>query len=146
MAAVVLREERLSEQARSLVAVSARTILEASMIADPSVRYITAHLGALRAAAAVLAARAIPDSGRGRRSRIRNTWELLPKVAPELGEWAGLFAASAAVRVAAEAGRGVTDALADEVVHKAQEFLSVVCHVLNVPVAHPLQLSENASA
>ena len=52
-------------------------------------RYATAHLAALRAAAAVLAIRARPATGR--RNRVTNVWELLIRVAPELGEWADFF-------------------------------------------------------
>ena len=47
-------------------------------------RYVEAHLAALRAAAALLAARSKPS----RRSQLRSVWEVLPQVAPELTEWA----------------------------------------------------------
>lgn len=122
---------RVTEPVRALLSASARTILEASVLSDPALRYVTAHLGALRAAAAVLAARATPDP---RRSRVRSTWLLLPRVAPELGEWATYFAASATIRAAVDAGtRTVPDRLADDLVRDAESFLAAVCAVLDVP-------------
>lgn len=120
----------LPQQTHHLLEVSARTIVEASVIADPSIRYVTAHVGALRAAAAVLAARAIPQ----KRSRIANTWTLLTRVAPELSEWAVFFASSSHIRSAAEAGtQRITDRLADDLVRDAQVFREAVCRVLGVP-------------
>src|SRR5205085_7782752 len=76
-----------------------RSLAEAAACTDdPRRRYATAHLGALRGAAAVLAARTRPESGR---RRPRSAWVLLGSVAPELGEWATFFAAGAAKRAAA---------------------------------------------
>lgn len=88
-------------------------------------RYAAAHLAALRAAAAVLAARARPNDRLGRRPR--NAWALLARVAPELGEWATFFAAGAAKRAAAEAGlpHAVTEREADDLVRDARRFLEV---------------------
>ncbi|WP_242472823.1 DNA polymerase III subunit alpha [Blastococcus sp. TML/M2B] len=90
-----------------------RGLVEAAASTDVRQRYATAHLGALRAAAAVLAARTRPESGR---RRPRSAWVLLEQVAPELGEWAAFFAAGAAKRAAAEAGlsSAVTDREADD--------------------------------
>ena len=68
----------------------------------PAERYASAHLAALRAAAAVLAARARPGERAG--AVPRSAWVLLPEVAPELAEWAAFFAAGAGKRAAAEAG------------------------------------------
>ena len=105
---------------------------------DPRRRYATAHLGALRGAAAVLAARTRPESGR---RRPRSAWVLLGQVAPELGEWATFFAAGAAKRAAAEAGlsRAVTEREADDLVRDVRTFLTVVEHSLGgqVPGATP---------
>jgi hypothetical protein len=98
---------------------------EAAGSADPRQRYATAHLAALRAAAAVLAARTRPEGGR---RRPRSAWVLLGQVAPELGEWATFFAAGAAKRAAAEAGlsRAVTEREADDLVRDVGSFLAVV--------------------
>jgi hypothetical protein len=110
---------QLLEQAR-------RGLAEAAGYADPRQRYATAHLGALRAAAAVLAARTRPEAS-GRR-RPRSAWVLLAQVAPELGEWATFFAAGAAKRAAAEAGlsHAVTEREADDLVRDVRAFVAVV--------------------
>jgi hypothetical protein len=102
---------------------------EATAAPDAARRYATAHLAALRAAAAVLAARTRPES---RRRRPRSAWVLLEQVAPELAEWAGFFAAGAAKRAAAEAGlsRAVTEREADDLVRDAGTFLQVVEQVV----------------
>ena len=120
--------------ARELLAGSARELLAASAtdtLDDPEARYARAHLAALRAAAAVLAARARP---RSRRGGVRSAWVLLAEVAPELGEWAAFFAAGAGKRAAAEAGlRGVvSEREADDLVREAESFLAVVARVLGV--------------
>ena len=121
---------QLLEQAR-------RGLAEASGHADPRQRYATAHLGALRAAAAVLAARTRPEAS-GRR-RPRSAWVLLGQVAPELGEWATFFAAGAAKRAAAEAGlsSAVTEREADDLVRDVGAFLTVVESSLGSAVPEP---------
>lgn len=95
-------------------------------VAQPNAadRYIRGHLVARRAAAAVLAARARPDRNR----QPRNVWALLPRVAPELREWAEFFAAGTGKRIAAEAGmtQVVSPREADDLVRDAHNFLDVV--------------------
>ena len=105
---------------------------------DPRRRYATAHLGALRGAAAVLAARTRPEAGR---RRPRSAWVLLGQVAPELGEWATFFAAGAAKRAAAEAGlsRAVTEREADDLVRDVRAFLTVVEHSLGTATPEPVR-------
>ncbi|MCU0282957.1 MAG: SAV_6107 family HEPN domain-containing protein [Candidatus Nanopelagicales bacterium] len=116
-------------QARDLLGASARGLLEAYATPEASRRYATAHLAALRAAAAVLAARAHPVQ----QSRIRSVWALLPKVVPALEEWAAFFAAGAAKRAAAEAGLPVVSQReADDLLRDAETFLSQVAAVLGV--------------
>jgi hypothetical protein len=102
-----------------------RGLAEAAAATDPRERYATAHLGALRGAAAVLAARTRPEPAR---RRPRSAWVLLEQVVPELGEWATFFAAGAAKRAAAEAGlsRAVTEREADDLVRDVGAFLAVV--------------------
>jgi hypothetical protein len=115
-----------------LMSLSARTLVEASLTSDPATRYVTAHLGALRAAAAVLAARAVPE--KRRRTRVRNTWLLLPKVAPELTEWAEFFAATAVMRARLESGIDhVTARAADDLIRDAENFLGTVRRLLDMP-------------
>jgi hypothetical protein len=113
-----------------------RGLTDAGDRTDPRERYATAHLAALRAAAAVLAARTRPE-GSGRRPR--SAWVLLGQVAPELGEWATFFAAGAAKRAAAEAGlsRAVTEREAADLVRDVGAFLAVVEGCLGVRTVPP---------
>ena len=106
---------------------SARSLSEAMATPDVGMRYAHAHVSALQAAAALLAARARPVVRRGRPVQ-RNAWVLLAQVAPELAEWADFFAAGAAKRAAAEAGsrRAVTEREADDLVRDADRFLGLV--------------------
>ncbi|WP_460447462.1 SAV_6107 family HEPN domain-containing protein [Angustibacter aerolatus] len=94
-------------------------------------RYVAAHLAALRSAAAVLAVRGRPS----RRSRPRSVWEVLPTVAPELGEWAAFFDAGASRRAALEAGRDdvVSTRQADDLLRDAETFLLLVESSLGLP-------------
>jgi hypothetical protein len=105
---------------------------EAEHTTADGLRFATAHLAALRAAAAVLAARARPEPRR--RSRLTSVWALLAVVAPELQEWAGFFASGASKRAAAEAGipRAVTAREADDLVRAAEQFVEVVAGALGL--------------
>lgn len=110
-------------------------LIEATMMPRATERYATAHLAALRTAAAVLAARTHPEPPRSRRSGPRNAWELLARVAPELREWAAVFAAGAGKRAAAEAGAvgAVCDREADDLVRDVETFLALAATTLGVP-------------
>lgn len=111
--------------AAALLAAAHVGLAEAAMSSRPAERYVASHLAALRAAAAVLAARARP--GATRRGPT-SAWALLTVVAPELGEWAGFFAAGAMKRSAAESGvpHAVTAREADDLLRDAQTFLALV--------------------
>ena len=111
--------------AAQLLGQAHRGLTEAAAEPAAGWRYATAHLAALRGAAAVLAARTQPETGR---RRPRSAWVLISQVAPELGEWATFFAAGAAKRAAAEAGlsSAVTDREADDLVRDVGTFLRVV--------------------
>ena len=85
-----------------LVDRSRASLLAACRTSSVSERYVEAHLAALRAAAALLAARSRPT----RRSRLRSVWEVLPAVAPELTEWAVFFAGTAAAAGGPRGGPG----------------------------------------
>ncbi|TDD91571.1 hypothetical protein E1202_05300 [Saccharopolyspora karakumensis] len=102
----------------------ARTCLHEAETADrPGERFIAAHLAALRAATAVVVARAAPREDK----RPASVWQLLTAAAPELREWAAYFAARSNRRAAAEAGvRTTTDAHADELLDNSREFLGIV--------------------
>jgi hypothetical protein len=107
-------------------------LVEAAQTPSDGLRYATAHLAALRAATAVLAARARPEPRR--RNRLTSVWALLASVAPEMGEWAAFFAAGASKRAAAEAGipRTVTARDADDLVRASEQFVEVVAGLLGL--------------
>ncbi len=110
----------------------ARDSLVAALTASTAgERYVAAHLAALRAAAAVLSVRGRPH----RHSRPRSVWEVLPTVAPELGEWAAFFDAGATRRAALEAGRddAVSSREADDLVRDGETFLGLVESILGLP-------------
>lgn len=118
-----------------------RALAEARAEVHADRRYVSAHVAALRATAAVLAVRTRPQSLR----RQSNAWVLLERVAPELAEWAVFFAAGATKRAAAEAGhvRVVSDRDADDLVRDVEQFLRVVEGVVGLP--ERLDLSSEAS-
>lgn len=120
---------RLSGTALGMLETARRGLAEATAESDPGTRYIGAHLAALRAAAAIVAARGEPG---GMRRRPRSVWELLPQVEPALSEWAAFFAASAIKRAAAEAGlaRAVSAREAGELLTDATTFLNVAARAL----------------
>jgi SAV_6107-like HEPN len=122
--ATTLTRPPLSPAARVLLDRSRAGLLHAAAARTCSERYIAAHMAALRAAAAVLAVKGRPGSRGGPRS----VWEVLPRIAPEMGEWASFFAATASRRAAVEAGRGdaITAREADDLLRDAEAFHHVV--------------------
>jgi len=130
---------------------SAESLRDAITTPDIASRYAFAHVAALRATAALLAARAIP-SLQPRSRRQKNAWALLAEVAPELSEWASFFAAGASKRAAAEAGESgaVTEREADDLVRDADRFLAVVEQCLglvgHVPFVDELAINAVQSA
>ena len=119
-------QSRLAAPTLRLLAASRAALREADRAESSAERYATAHLAALRAAAAVLADRARPSDARSRRPT--SAWVLLTAVAPELGEWAAYFAAGAGKRAAALAGlrTAVTAREADDLLRDARTFLALV--------------------
>jgi SAV_6107-like HEPN len=124
---------RVPAGALTLLRTARLGLSEAEAETDAGTRYIGAHLAALRAAAAIVAARGEPGTGT-RRRRPRSVWELLPQVEPALAEWAAFFAASAAKRAAAEAGlpRAASAREADDLLRDAATFLSVAERALGL--------------
>jgi hypothetical protein len=123
---------RPAPPAISLLQTARHGLAEAAETAVPAARYVAAHLAALRAAAAVLAARADPSPKA--RGRPRSVWALLPEADPTLREWAAFFAAGASKRAAAEAGlpRAVTAREAEELLHDAEIFVALVETTLGI--------------
>ena len=128
----VLRRAAASPAALDLLTQAHLGLREAAALEAPHERYATAHLAALRTAAAVLAVRAQPEPTVRRRRRIRSAWEVLPEVAPELAEWSALFAAGAERRARAEAGitGAATARAADDLLRDAGLFLRLVERML----------------
>ncbi|GAA3458994.1 MULTISPECIES: SAV_6107 family HEPN domain-containing protein [Saccharothrix] len=112
----------LLAQARSCLAQAGRE-------ADPAARFAEAYLAAMRAAAAVLAARGRPHRGRAKPTSV---WVLLPRLAPELREWAAYFAECSATRAAVLAGitGRVTPRAADDLVRQAAQFTELVDEIM----------------
>jgi hypothetical protein len=118
---------------------AAASLQEAVTSSEVTMRYACAHVAALRATAALLAARAHPATT-GRRAQ-KNAWVLLAEVAPEFAEWAAFFAAGASKRAAAEAGsrRAVTEREADDLVRDADHFLGLVEESLGLTRHAPVE-------
>ncbi|MET8180972.1 SAV_6107 family HEPN domain-containing protein [Streptomyces sp. NPDC005336] len=137
----VLRREAAPPAALDLLTQAHRGLEEAAVLETANERFATAHLAALRTAAAVLAVRGRPESSARRRARIRSAWEVLPEVAPELTEWSALFASGADRRARAEAGipgaAGCRDA--DDLLRAAAMFLRLVERILMLQPALPQQ-------
>ena len=131
---------QLIPSALGLLDQARRGLQEAATVAVPAERYATAHLAALRGAAAILAARTRLTDSRLRRRRPTSAWVLLTEVAPELGEWAAFFAAGASKRAAAEAGvpGAVTAREADDLVRDVGTFLALVETTLGLVPTLPL--------
>ena len=121
---------------------AAESLREAITSTSVPDRYAHAHVSALRATAALLAARARPAQPARRRPQ-KNAWVLLAEVAPEFAEWAGFFAAGAGKRAAAEAGsrRAVTEREADDLVRDADRFLALVETALGLTEHVPIRVA-----
>jgi hypothetical protein len=126
--AATVATPRLRTSSDHLLALARDGLDEAAAAGSPSERYAAAHLSALRSAAAVIGARALPAPPTTRRTRPLSAWVLLATVAPELGEWATFFAAGARKRAAADARipGAVTAREADDLLRDAETFLAVV--------------------
>jgi len=125
----------------SYLARAAASLQEAMTTTEIPLRYACAHVAALRATAALLAARATPTLAPRRGRQQKNAWVLLAEIAPELSEWAAFFAAGATKRAAAEAGsrRAVTEREADDLVRDADRFLGLVEESLGMTRHVPFQ-------
>jgi hypothetical protein len=104
-------------------------LVAAALAQDAGERFVHAHLGALRAAAAVVALRARPV----RRGRARSVWDQLADAEPSLAAWSGYFASGARVRAAVDAGRfdAVDPRRADELMACAEDFRDEVAMLVD---------------
>lgn len=112
------------------LALARAALIQAELAEHPADRFLAAHLAALRVAAVVLAARAHTASRRG---GLNDIWRLLARVAPEYGEWAGFFAATALKRRAVAAGATSLVSLreADDLIRDASLFCEEVARRLS---------------
>ena len=105
------------------------TLAEACRAGSAADRYVAAHLGALRCAAALLATR--PRAvGRG---RVRTVWAHLADLAPELSEWADYFAQAGTRRAQVEGGATPTRREADDLLRSAETFGCLIRGALGLP-------------
>jgi hypothetical protein len=132
-----LRRPPISVAVLDLLERARVTLESACRTTEASERYRDAHLGALRAAAALVAARTVPTP----RARPRSVWQVLPGVAPELGEWAAFFAACSAHRSVIDRGGHISARESDDLLRQAEMFLEIVQDLLGVPLTVPLPQS-----
>lgn len=113
-----------------LIAEARRGLAEAEHAVEPAPKFIASYLAALRAGAAVLAARGRPHRGRARPASV---WLLLESAVPELAEWAAFFAANSAAQASAQAGitRRLTTRAADDLCRQAGQFVSIADRVVH---------------
>jgi len=124
----------LTYAGRELLRTAVIALDDAYQAATPAERYVAAHIAALRAGAALLATRARPS----RSSRIRSVWQMVPTIAPELGEWCAYFDVIGRRRVFVEIGREpVSQRQADDLVRDAEAFLEQIAGILEVGLPIP---------
>lgn len=113
---------------RQLLVRADAELVAAQFSAEPWEQFSHAHLAAVRAAAAVVAAQGAPTG----RFAPRTVWGQLGAVAPSLSRWAAVFADAAPLRAAVEAGRfdRVTAARAEQALVEAEDFVDVVRDLL----------------
>ena len=113
-----------------LLAEARRGLSEAEDAVEPAPKFIGSYLAALRAGAAVLAARGRRHRGRARPASV---WVLLESAVPELAEWAEFFAANSAAQAAAQAGitRRLTTRSADDLLRQAGQFIDIADRVVH---------------
>lgn len=113
----------------------------AAEAADPGEQLVHAHLGALRAASAMVALRNSP-LGRARsrsatRGAPRDVWSQLAECAPELHGWAEFFAGQAGRRAQVEAGIGRYPDAGEsyQLLLQAEVFVDAVAVLMGVPLS-----------
>ncbi len=120
----VLRDAAVPPQSAELLGRADAELIAAQFSGEPWEMFSHAHLAALRAGAALVAARGRP-TGRG---APRTVWGMLDVVAPELHVLSALFAQSATLRSAVDAGRFelVTAARAERALCAAEDLVDAV--------------------
>lgn len=135
-ALAVLRPDRL-DGALDLIACAGRSLEAAHLARTVPERSAGTKLGVLRAAAAVLCVRGRPPRTQGSARPSGgplDVWQLLPRVAPELTEWAQFFSAvlpEGGSRPAATATMSVREA--DDLLRQGEDFVGIVAGLLGLP-------------
>lgn len=110
------------------------SLLTAGRATTSNDRYIAAHLGALRAGAALLTRTPVPGA-RGRGGPVRTVWQGIGEAAPELREWADYFAVCGTRRTRLETGCGYASLReADDLLRAAETFAGLVQAALGLPI------------
>lgn len=116
---------------RDLLEKALRGLDEAPTMPTEALQYGAAHLAAMRAAAALLAARATAAPGH-QQSPARSVWYLAKQVAPELERELEYWASQAVGRAGADEGfLTFTAADADRAIQDAAEFVTLVARTLS---------------
>lgn len=124
----------LSHAGKDLLRTCVIALDDAYQASTPAERYVAAHVAALRAGAALLATRAKPT----RSQRIRSVWQMVPVIAPELGEWCAYFEVVGRRRIFVEIGREhVSQRQADDLVRDAETFAEQIAAILGVGLPIP---------
>lgn len=119
-------------EAVSLLAQARHGLADAGRERTLAARFAASYLSALRAGAAILAAKGRPHR---RAAKPQSTWALLASTAPEVAQWAEYFAARSATHASAQAGitRGIDDAMVDDQRRRAEEFVALAHRVVHGP-------------
>lgn len=121
---VVLHPEALPPRTSELLGRADAELLAAQFSGEPWEMFSHAHMAALRAGAALVAARGRP----GGRGAPRTVWGMLDAVAPELHTQTAFFAHAASLRSAVDAGRFelVTATRAERTLCAAEDMVDAV--------------------
>ena len=130
----VLDPDRL-DAALDLLAAAGESLAAAHMAASVAGRSAGTKLAVLRAAAAVLSVRGrSPGAARGHGPV--DVWHLLPRVAPELTEWAEFFA-TVLPEGGSRPGHGASGPMSvrevDDLLRQGEDFVRIVSGVLGLP-------------
>lgn len=120
-------EEVKWHSAYGLCRLATESLERAASQPRPPERFHSAHVAAMRAAAAVIAVRARASS-----SQMSSVWELLRRSAPELSEWAAFFHNAARSHSTQGATPGVTSREADDLLRDAVSFVGIVEQMLGI--------------
>lgn len=124
MAATPLLHPARVDGALDLLSAAGESLADAHWARTIHGRGAGTRLAVLRAAAAVLAVR---GRGRGSGSGPVDLWRLLPRVAPELTEWADFFA------IVLSDGDAMSVREVDDLLRQGEEFVQIVAGLLGLP-------------